>query len=64
MLQLTHGTPPLPQAVSEVPVLQVFPSQQPLGQLVGVHTQLWSWPHSVPGGQVTQVTPRVPQSWL
>jgi hypothetical protein len=39
-------------------------SQQPLAQLAGVHTQLWSGPHSVPGGHATQVTPLSPHAVL
>jgi hypothetical protein len=39
----------------------VVPSQQPLGQLVGVHTQEPFW-HCVPAGQPMQATPPVPQN--
>jgi hypothetical protein len=38
-------------------------SQQPLEQLAVVHTQVPFW-HSEPAGQLTQITPPVPQCWL
>jgi hypothetical protein len=49
-----------------VPALQVWvvASQQPVEQLSAVHTQLWSWPHSVPAGHSTQTTPPLPQAPL
>jgi hypothetical protein len=46
-----------------LPGLQVLSLQQPLGQLVGVHTQAPFW-HSKPAGQLTQATPPVPQAAL
>lgn len=58
--QATHVRPPVPQNWFEVPALQVFPSQQPLGQLAGVQTHVPLW-HSVPAGHAMQVTPPVPQ---
>jgi hypothetical protein len=59
--QLRHATPPVPQAVLLLPARQVFPSQQPLGQLAGVQTQEPFW-HSVPVGQLRHATPPVPQN--
>ena len=53
--------PAVPQAVFAVPGLQVPPSQQPLGQLAGVHTQL-PFLHSVPAGQLRQAAPPAPQN--
>ena len=44
-------------------VWQVLFWQQPLGQLVALHTQL-PFTHVVPLGQATQATPLVPQCWL
>jgi hypothetical protein len=52
-----------PQAVFAVPGLHWLFSQQPLGQLAGVHTHEPFW-HTVPLGQATQATPLVPQCWL
>jgi hypothetical protein len=63
--QVSHVPPPVPQALFEVPVWQVSVVpvrwQQPLGQLAFVHTHL-PFLHSVPSGQVWQVTPPVPQA--
>ena len=53
----------LPQAAFVLPALQVPFSQQPCGQLVGVHTHVPPW-HSRPAGQATQATPPLPQAWL
>jgi hypothetical protein len=39
------------------------PSQQPVGQLAGVHTHDPPW-HSVPAGQAMQATPFEPQAAL
>ena len=60
-----QAAPPVPQAVLVLPALQVWvaSSQQPLGQLAGVHTQL-PLEHVVPAGQVTQTAPPVPQCSL
>ena len=62
---MTQGTPPVPQAAFAVPVLQVFPSQQPLEHVAGVQTftQEPFW-HCVPLGQGTQVAPFEPQAAL
>ena len=38
--QATQTAPPVPQAPFAVPGLQVLFSQQPLGQLAGVHRQV------------------------
>jgi len=53
--------PLLPQAVFDVPGLQVLSSQQPFGQLAGVQRQEPPW-HSSPSGQAMQTTPPVPQA--
>ena len=39
-LQVVQAAPPVPQALSVLPVMQVEPLQHPLGQLVASHTQL------------------------
>ena len=51
----------MPHAWLVLPGLHSLFSQQPLGQLVGVHTQALFW-HSRPAGQLTQATPPVPQA--
>ena len=62
--QATQIAPPVPHLVFIVPCRQVLPSQQP-EQLPGPHklTQL-PLEHVVPAGQLTQVTPLLPQAAL
>ncbi len=43
--------------------MQVLFSQQPVGQLAGVHTQDW-FRHSRPAGHAIHVAPPVPHAWL
>jgi hypothetical protein len=61
---LTQATPPVPQALLAVPGWQVFPSQQPFGQLPALHCWQVPFTHVVPFGQFTQATPPVPQALL
>ncbi|MCA1683534.1 MAG: hypothetical protein LC708_00140 [Actinobacteria bacterium] len=63
--QLMQATPPVPQAASAVPGLQVPLSQQPLEQLAGVQTQVPLPLHWRPvEAQFTHGVPAVPQTWL
>jgi hypothetical protein len=67
--QVTHVSPPLPQAVfakavsqvEVVPVVVPVLLQQPLGQLAFVHSHT-PFLHSVPAGQGAHVRPFVPQA--
>jgi hypothetical protein len=62
--QATQVTPPVPQNWFEVPALQVLPSQQPLGQLAGVQTQVPLWHSRFAAPQFTHGVPPVPQCWV
>jgi hypothetical protein len=70
-VQSTHAAPPVgPQAKSWVPVTQVFPEQQPFGQLPGPQACGWQAPlwQTLPGwfAQFWHSAPPPPQAvfWL
>jgi hypothetical protein len=62
LVQTLHAVPPVPQLAVVVPGKQVVPSQQPLGQLVAVHTHEPAT-HTCPVAQTTGLLPTQVPFW-